>query len=193
MKRIGQAVLLAVLMVAAACGKRGAPSDGGDNGNGPSGPFDAGGNGPGTGASGVSLIVVKDSSGALVSQSGVHVDSRGHLWALDWETAKVAAYQAAPQPLYYVGSGCTGTAYAAAPMPRVPFRVSGESAYRVRPDTMQSQAGVAISSSKDAAGSCASTTVGPARLLPINATSQPSPAVVEPMLGFAPPFRQELE
>src|SRR5205823_1644134 len=133
--------LLLLLACSHAPGSSGASGDGGTSGLGgqlgPAGP---------RGEAGRGQILFRDASGNLASRAEpVHVDARGLVWTLDPATAKASGIFV--ERVYYPSKGCAGPAYVGLPNPdalgliepRVPFLLTDEQTYRVRPDDLSSE------------------------------------------------------
>jgi hypothetical protein len=135
--------------------------------------------------------VWKDATGATASIDGtVYVDSAGLRWFLDVETGRGQNATLYVRFLLWSGAGCTGTAYVYPVPPRFPFKVDGDTAWHVRPDTLQS-ASVAIASEGQAGGPCTNATSTP-RVVPL-AETVPAVPVNEPTWAFSPPLHPDFE
>lgn len=129
---------------------RGNGNSGSGNTTGPQGP--AGPAGPG--------IVWKDATGAtadgvLASPFGgalLYIDADQHVWSLDPETAALDTFRS-DVVVQWSNADCTGTPYVKPPLPRLTFRVQGETAVRVRPDSTTAF-NTTVQSTTNADGSC---------------------------------------
>lgn len=111
------------------------------------------------GQAGTAKVVCKDATGTLVSESPdcLYVDVTGVQWRVDTETGKPVS--GALTTIYYVGSDCSGDGYVSPPPPpRIAFQLTGETTFRVRPDTLASALSPALSGQKESNG--CSTTLG---------------------------------
>lgn len=181
------------LLLAAGCGGGagggiGAAGPKGDTGatgsQGPAGP-------PGmAGSAAAAGFVYKDAAGTTVSaNSAVYFDAGGRVWFLEAETAHVLLPLHQIANVYYPASDCSGLAHVVPLLPRFPFRVSGEAAYRVRPDTLAAAA-FPFASLRVSGGSCV-VSAGTIQGIPLDATTVPSSAVSEPVLSFVAPLHPE--
>lgn len=131
-------------------------------------------------------LVWKDATGAVVGPTTQYVDSRGHFWSIDFETAKPLIVEFG---VYFESTDCTGTMLVVAYPPRVPFRILGEPQFRVRPDSAQSTITTA-KSYRDAAQCTALGAGQKVRTVPL--ASMPADAAIgPPSIAFAPPLHQE--
>lgn len=131
-------------------------------------------------------IVWKDASGSLVARDQLfHMDERGHAWPLDPETG--GRLDMGPHAVYFAQTGCAGPGYATA-SPRIPIKLAGETAWKVRPDSAQSQT-VAVLSQRNAAGTCSALSLS-LRLVPV---AQLVVGPLEPSFSYAPPLHMERE
>ncbi len=133
-------------------------------------------------------LVWKDATGTVVTLSAslLYRDDADHLWPLDPETARPVG-ESTGAGLWLENEGCTGTAFTAQWAPRQVIRLWGETAYRVRADTVAT-VDVVTRSARNSAGDCLPTGAVTQRLLPVAALSGPLP---EPTFSFAPPLRLE--
>lgn len=177
--------LLLVLTLAACVPQGGTPGP-----EGPAGP--AGPQGPsGSSSSGTGRLVWKDATGSLVGRdASVYQDGAGWVWFLDTETARPNSSHGLTA-IWYTGASCAGTAYVAAAVPRVPFKVPGTSAYRVRPDTLTTETPTLVSA-RDALNNCVVASQSGVRMIPFAQTA-PAQAIVEPSWSFVPPLHLERE
>lgn len=172
--------LLAALVVSACAGPMGPEGDEGPPG--PQGPA-------GSSTSGPARVVYKDATGAVVAWDQLNYqDSAGRTWWLDGETLQIQRALHENVVLAYSGPGCSGTAYLLNPLaPRVPFKVVGETVFRVRPDAAQS-AIVALQSIRTV-NSCGSY-AGTQRVFEIGLAPQDA-LLQEPTFGWTGPAHQE--
>lgn len=174
---------LAALMCACGTGSGGTP---------PPSPADSGTGllDSGTGGSGnvqPSWVTV-DAAGTLVSAGNgfVYWDAaRGIAWHLNPETG-LPSMDAAPT--YYASADCSGVGYATAYSPRVAFKARGETAWRLRPDTMKT---VLVTMKSWVYTSGCQPLSGLIACIPLDASTLPSPALTLPP-AFVPPLHQEL-
>ena len=131
----------------------------------------------------------------LSNSSGMEVfylDPAGRLWPVTRENAQIesAAFitTLGIGIAYFTGADCTGTAYTDPVSPRFVFRVSGDSTYYVRPDTLQSQAFPGVNSYRSgASGTCANLSISITITGIALADATPSPALTLPSVSFVPP------
>lgn len=178
--------LLLVLALAACTPQEGDPGPQGPAGaTGPQGPAGT------SGGAAAGRLVWKDSTGSVVARDGsIYQDSAGWLWFLDTETARPNSSHGLTA-IWYTGASCSGTAYVSPAVPRVPFKVPGTSAYRVRPDTLTFETPTLVSA-RDASNNCIVASQSGVRMIPFAQTA-PAQAIVEPSWSFAPPLHLERE
>ena len=156
----------------------------------PAGPVDSSTPPPNAGtASASGRLVWKDATGAFVAyDSLLYQDDRGYLWSLNPETARL--YDFGAGSTNFASADCSGEAYAGAAQPRFPFRLAGESAWRVRPDALASIE-VVLGSALTVTGTCQTLTNStPTRVVPI---ARLIAGIAEPTFSFAPPLHMERE
>lgn len=175
------ATILVWAVLAAACGGSTGPA-------GPRGePGATGATGaPGAGPTGQRLVHV-DANGTEVNGGTFYVDARGFEWPLDAETATL---QISVTSIYYLGAGCPGQGYIIPPLPRFPFKVIGESQWRVRDDTERDTIS-GFGSVKNGSGSCSTTSTGELGM-PLDDSTIPSPPIEDPIIPYVPPLHLEL-
>jgi len=134
-----------------------------------------------------------DATGAFVSNvvyfGPTVMDSRGFFWILDAETATVFLVA---RPQLFTATGCAGQAYTYAIPPRLPFMITNESTYRVRPDNLVSQS-ITSASTLTPAGVCLNGGGVYPNVIPIDSRSAPSPEALPPSVGFSPPLHLEVK
>lgn len=139
--------------------------------------------------------VWKDAKGVIVAWDGLtYTDARGLHWTLSPETARPTDYPHSVVPaIAYTSPGCVGPAYlggpAPMPFPRVPFKVPGETTYRLRPDGVAAQP-LTYQSARLYGGACGAlsgTSVG----FPLDSAPPANPPVQEPAWTFVPPLHME--
>lgn len=165
-------------------GPQGAKGDRGDVG--PQGP-------PGVPSG--SGYVWRDAVGQYVGQGLelIHVDANNKLWHVSAETGQVDVntHRAMKYGDYWESADCTGEPLISGvfPLPRVPFRFSGESSYRVRLDTASLQT-LVVRSAMNADGTCA-TLAGPLTESFMRAGDVPVTTSSAPTLPFVGPLHVE--
>lgn len=166
-------------------GVDGEDGEAGEDGEpGPQGPPGTGG---GDGGGGRWVDADGDDVGA--SYLLLYVDTDGLQWLVDFDTGGVSALHTTTlYPIYYSGTGCTGTDYVAPQIPRRPFLVQGDTALYVRPDDAQS-AVTCIQSYLSSSG-CAVLASCAYRLVAVDDLDR-DPNLQPPATGFAPPLRWE--
>ncbi|WP_216673650.1 collagen-like triple helix repeat-containing protein [Pyxidicoccus fallax] len=160
-------------------GEAGPPGPKGDTGDrGPAGPSGMG-----------STIVIKDAMGRVVSHDFLYIDEHGYIWQLDFETAQLQDnYTTSTTMVFFTSTDCTGSGYLASfHLPRYPFRIEGETAYRVRRDTQQSEQ-MTVRSHRS--GTRCENSELPGRYIPL-ASTVPDQPIVRPSLDFTPPLHIE--
>jgi len=129
-----------------------------------------------------------DATGTLVGGGNGFIwwdAGRSVAWAIDPETGLALNVQG---PTYYATTDCSGPGYAAALLPRTPFRARGETTWRLRPDTMKTTTLAAKSWVYTAGCQAITSTIA---AIPLDSSTLPAPALIEPP-AFVPPLHQEL-
>lgn len=134
-------------------------------------------------------VIWKDATGATVAKDALlFIDDRNFQWNLDPETAKPV--DTTGTPLFFDAPNCAGGAYVSRMPPRQPFKVVGETQYRVRPDGAASKV-VAYASIRTKESGCGNA-AGSTLLLPL--ASAPSSSTAQDVsFAFVPPLHQERE
>lgn len=129
-------------------GPTGAPGAAGSAGpTGPAGPAGSVGPAGPIGPPGVSgHVIYKDATGRKVpilssSMAGrptfVYLDDAGYVWEYYEDTAEIRDLPVYVDAFFYASTDCSGPPWIQLKTtPRVPFKVPGETFYRVRPDTL---------------------------------------------------------
>lgn len=181
-------ILLVVVVAAqllAACGGGAAGPTGPQ---GPQGEQGAQGPAGSSGGAAKSLVWV-DAAGTEVNGGALpeYADPRGYVWGLDVFRASIST--STFQSIYYSGASCSGQAYISGNSPRAPFRVRGETQWRVLPDNVSPPATTSISSVMLDTCAAISSTMS---LTPLNGSSIPSAAIQVPAVPYVAPLHQEL-
>ena len=129
-----------------------------------------------------------DANGQFVGRDYEYIDAQGMMWYVDQDYGvplQLPVYTA-PQ---YLEADCAGQAYLEERvLPRWPFVLLGESAYRVRPDTMQS-APITLLSHWDYSGCTNEPTPRASRGFAVTAETVPA-MPIHPPANFAAPLRE---
>lgn len=179
-------ILLLALSLAACT-----PLEGETGPSGPAGPQGPQGPAGSSSSSGAGRLVWKDSTGSVVGRDAtVYQDAQGWVWYLDSETARPNTSHGTAG-VWYTGASCSGTAYVSAFVPRAPFKVPGQAAFRVRPDTLAAETPTLVSA-RDALGNCSASSLVGLRMIRLDQTT-PAQAIAEPSWSFVAPLRLERE
>jgi hypothetical protein len=117
-----------------------------------------------------------------------YIDARGLLWGMNSDTG--AFTNGVKRQLLYTSAGCAGPAYVVPDLPRSPFKVAGETQWRVRADAQGSASQIVLSVTQD--GTTCLPTSFTANAIPVDSTSIPSPMVADPVIPYTAPFHLEL-
>lgn len=187
-------ILAALAALAFACSAREGASPPVDAGGHAAPAVDAGGQpvvDSGTGGSGTApppTWTWVDATGAVAIHGELLIlqDAQGYHWY--YPNPETGRAQTSVGSLWFASTDCTGTAYVAASEPRWPFKVVGETQWRVRPDTLLS-APFQSGSFRNEAG--CTTAAQNQNLIPLVSTVVPSPQPADPPV-FTPPLHREL-